>query len=340
VPTDRRDPQGQMHALTDAAAALARGADLDATIDLVLSNLAAALGAPMAAVLLRDPDRPELHLASVIGMSADSLGSFEAEVQAPGHPIAAAARDVVAAFGREGVGPDGAGLVGADIPLVVARDGLDLPLGVVSFAWPAPHPIDAADERLLRAAADLLATAVDRAHLASLVAERWEWFERMAHTDALTGLANRRTFDRVLELELARAGRQGGEVSVAIFDVDGLGSVNAGAGHETGDDILRTVAAVLAESVRLVDTVARYGGDEFVLVAPGSAGATVARRVLDGIAALDPVDGHVVSVSAGVARFPVDGANGEDLLAAADAALRAARDAGSGSLAEAGVGAS
>ena len=100
-----------------------------------------------------------------------------------------------------------------------------------------------------------------------------EWFERIAHTDPLTGLANDRTFARVLELELARAGRQGGEVSVAIFDVDGFAATNASAGHEAGDDMLRAVAAVLAGSVRLVDTVARFGGDEFVLVAPGSAGA-------------------------------------------------------------------
>ena len=61
-------------------------------------------------------------------------------------------------------------------------------------------------------------------------------------------------------------------------------------------------------NVRLVDTLGRTGGDEFVLVAPGSAGVTVARRVLDGIARLEAVDGHPVTVSAGVARFPQDGA--------------------------------
>lgn len=334
---DRRDPDGRMRALTDAAAALARGADLDATVDAIIGALSEAAGAVSAAVFLRDPDRTDLVLTSVAGVDDADARTFESEVAAPDHPIAAAARDVTAVFGRDGVGSTGAGLVAADVPLVVARDGLDLPLGVVTFAWTAPHAVDGDEERIVRAAADLLATAVDRAHLASLVAERSEWFERMAHTDALTGLANRRTFDRVLELELARAGRQGGEVSVAIFDVDGLGEVNASIGHETGDDVLRRVAAVLAESVRLVDTVARYGGDEFVLVAPGSAGTTVARRVLDGIAALAPVDGRSVTVCGGVARFPVDGANADDLLAAAQAALDGARAGGAGSLAEASV---
>ena len=111
----------------------------------------------------------------------------------------------------------------------------------------------------------------------------------MAHTDPLTGLANERTVARILELELARAGRQGGEVSLAMFDVDDFQATNRSGGHEAGDDVLRRVAAVLAESVRLVDTVGRIGGDEFVLVAPGSAGMTVAQRVLEGITAL-PAD--------------------------------------------------
>ena len=150
----------------------------------------------------------------------------------------------------------------------------------------------------------LLAVAVDRARLGSMVTERSEWFERIAHTDPLTGLANERTFARILELELARAGRQGGEVSLAIFDVDDLSATNDSAGRAVGDDILRAVAAVLAESVRLVDTVARVGGDEFVLVAPGAAGTAVAQRVLDGIAALPAAGGPDLGLGR---RRPVPG---------------------------------
>jgi diguanylate cyclase (GGDEF)-like protein len=154
----------------------------------------------------------------------------------------------------------------------------------------------------------------------------------MAHTDPLTGLANERTVIRILELELARAGRQGSELSLAMFDVDDFQATNREGGHEAGDDVLRRVAAVLAESVRLVDTVGRIGGDEFVLVAPGSAGATVAQRVLDGVAALPPVGGRVISVSAGVARFPADGTDVDALITAATEALTRARAAGRGSV--------
>ena len=148
----------------------------------------------------------------------------------------------------------------------------------------------------------------------------------MAHTDALTGLANERTIARILELELARAARQGSEVSLAMFDVDDFQATNRSGGHEAGDDVLRRVAAVLAESVRLVDTVGRIGGDEFVLVAPGSAGMTVAQRVLDGIQALPAVAGRPITVSAGVVRFPADGDSSESLIAAATSALARARD--------------
>jgi diguanylate cyclase (GGDEF)-like protein len=111
---------------------------------------------------------------------------------------------------------------------------------------------------------------------------------------------------------------------VALFDVDAFRELNTESGARAGDHVLRQVASVLAESVRLVDTIARTGGDEFVLVAPGPAGVTVARRVQDGIAKLDQVGAHTISVSAAVARFPHDGADATSLLAVAREALAGA----------------
>jgi diguanylate cyclase (GGDEF)-like protein len=162
----------------------------------------------------------------------------------------------------------------------------------------------------------------------------------MAHSDPLTGLANQRTFARVLELELARAARQASEVAVAVLDVDGFVDINDSAGRDAGDQVLRTVASVLAESVRLVDTVARYGGDEFALVAPGSAGRTVAQRVASGLTHLEPVNGRTVTVSVGLATFPADGGTAEELIAAAEAALARAKATGHGTIQEAAAGAS
>src|SRR4029077_5858274 len=143
--------------------------------------------------------------------------------------------------------------------------GIGQTLGAVLFRGLSDQPLSDGDAAFLRMTADLVAVAVVLSRLASPIAERAECFERPAHTDPLTGLANQRTFARVLELELARAGRQGGEVSVAIFDVDDFAATNEAGGREAGDDVLRTVASVLAGAVRLVDTVARLGGDEFIL---------------------------------------------------------------------------
>ncbi|HEY2888857.1 MAG TPA: GGDEF domain-containing protein [Candidatus Limnocylindrales bacterium] len=323
--------------LATSAAALAHGGDLDKTLSALLEAAAAATGGPLGVAFLEDPDRPGLQLSASIGMTPEADQSFEAAVNVEGHRVLTAARDLTPSFGSVDQSATGPALVDAIIPLVVRHDGVDMGVGVVVFAWPAPHDISEPDRVVLQAIADLAAVAVDRARLGSLAAERSEWFERLAHTDPLTGLANTRTLGRVLELELARAARQGGEVSVALIDVDGLTGVNEASGHEAGDDVLRAVATVLAESVRLVDTVARYGGDEFVLIAPGAAGMTVAQRVLDGVAGLAEQHGRHISVSVGLARFPSDGASSDELLAAAAAALVMARGEGPGKLAASSI---
>ncbi|HET9347402.1 MAG TPA: GGDEF domain-containing protein, partial [Candidatus Limnocylindrales bacterium] len=309
--------------IASGAEALARGADLDQALEALVGAAAAAVGADSAAISLQDPDRPAAELTFTIGLDEAGQAALAEGVAAPDHPLTAAARDRVEVAGADGVA----------YPLIVGRGGIEQTLGAVLFRWSWGKPqLAEGDAAFLRATADMVAVAVDRSRLASTIAERSEWFERLAHTDPLTGLANQRTFARVLELELARAGRQGGEVAVAIFDVDDFAATNAASGRDAGDDVLRSVASVLAGAVRLVDTVARLGGDEFILVAPGSAGSTVARRVLDGIAELPEVGGRRISVSAGVARFPADGTDGEAIVAAAQAALERARTEGRGSL--------
>jgi diguanylate cyclase (GGDEF)-like protein len=289
-----------------------------------------ALGVRVVAVFTQDPDGDDLELAVARGIPDDGVVPFAAAVASGQHPIAQVARTRDAAWGRESRAAGS--FVGADLPLAVRRAGVDVPIGVVSFGWPAGHEIEATERTLASAFADLLAVAVDHGRLASLVTERSEWLERMAQTDPLTGLANARTFARVLELELARAARSSSELSLALFDVDGFGSLNETAGRAVGDDVLRAVASVLAESVRLVDTVARYGGDEFAIVAPGPVGTGVAGRVVESVAELPRIDGRAITVSAGVAYFPRDGSSSEDLLGAANAALQRAKSEGTGQL--------
>lgn len=324
-----RDPRASLIAAIDG---VAQGGDLETALDAVLSSAVQALGPTMGAVLIQDPDRPGLQPVASHGFNEAAIARLTDDVSDPTHPFAAAALGRTATFDREATMSDGTPFVGAYLPLIVSSGGVEVVVGSMGLGWPSPHTLDAAERELLTAFASLASVAVDRARLASTAAERSDWFERIAQTDPLTGLANERTVARILELELARAARQGSEVSLAMFDVDDFQATNRGGGHEAGDDVLRRVAAVLAESVRLVDTVGRIGGDEFVLVAPGSAGMTVAQRVLDGIRALPAIAGRPITVSAGVARFPADGVSSEELIAAASSALERARDEGRGTV--------
>jgi diguanylate cyclase (GGDEF)-like protein len=319
---------GPLNVLSAGAAALARANDLDTALAIVVEAGAAATGATLAAVFAQDPDRNALELLITLGIAEDAVGAFEAEVVAnPEHPVHHAALERTGSLGRASEAADGSPMTGADLPLVVASSGsVEACVGVLTFGWTGEHVIGTEEETLLVAVADLAAAAIATFRTSSMATERAEWLERVALTDPLTGLANARTVSRVLDLEVARAQRQGTEVSVALFDVDAFRELNAEAGARAGDHVLRQVASVLAESVRLVDTVERTGGDEFVLVAPGSAGVTVARRVMDGIARLDAVGSHTITVSAAVARFPQDGVDATALLEAARGALAGAAD--------------
>jgi diguanylate cyclase (GGDEF)-like protein len=332
-------PTSPINVLTAITGALAQGGELDPTLGRLLSVMTAAVEAPVGVLYLQYPDGSPLTLALTIGLDEQRRAAVEQAMADEQDAVAAVARDRVSRTTSTGSFVEASSVATADMrPLVVRQDGLDLPLGVAVVGWDEPHDATADETALLDACAAAIAVAVDRGRLASMIAERSEWFERMGHVDPLTGLANQRTFARILELELARAGRQGGEVSLAIFDVDDFAAANAEAGHEAGDDILRSVASALAESVRLVDTVARLGGDEFVVVAPGSAGLTVAQRVLKAIGGLPPVGGRQVTTSVGVARFPADGVSPDELIAAAEAALQQARDSGRGKIATATAG--
>ncbi len=236
------DPRTHLPAAIAAAAA---GDDVDAALAAILAAGVAALSPTAAAIFLSDPDRPGLTLAASHGV--DEGSPLIADAQDPDHPFSEAATGRAAVFDREAIAASGGSFVGAYLPLVVASGGVEAVLGSLGMVWPSPHPLEDEDREALSALASLAALTVDRARLASTASERSEWFERMAHTDPLTGLANERTVSRILELELARAGRQGSELSLAMFDVDDFKATNEQGGHVAGDEVLRQVAAVLAE---------------------------------------------------------------------------------------------
>lgn len=324
--------------LATAVGIAARGRSPEEDLAAILELATIAVGAERGSVFLWDADRGGLAMAASFGFAEGAAAALEATVTGdPEHPIARTAHDQQARSGAVPASTPAAPRTGATAPLRVAHDGVEEPIGALAVSRPGAWSVAADAAARLAAFADLIAITVDRTRLISMAGERAEWAERISHTDALTGLANARTLSRILELEVARAGRQGTDLSVVLFDVDGLAAANAASGPVAGDGILREVAAVLAETVRLVDTVARWGGDEFLLVAPGPAGMTVAQRVLDAVAGRPTTNGSSTTVSAGVARFPADGATPDELVAAATAALATAKATGPGALAAAGA---
>ena len=313
--------------LLDAARVLARGRDLDAKLRALAGHAHSMAGGTSAVVLLYDPDTAQL-------LSADGAHSFDADK--PDDALVAAIRDRHVVSDDAAARPELVELApGASrtlVPLIVEDENGTEVEGVLVVGFGTAAPPEAATIESLSALADLAAVAIRQARLHNALMEHAEYQERLAHTDPLTGLANRRTFERMLELELARAARQSSPLSVGVFDVDDLARINTEQGAGAGDDVLRRVAATLAGQVRLIDTVARIGDDEFGVIAPGDNGMVVARRVRDAVAALEPIGGLPISVTGGVAHHPEDGTTSDDLLGAAERAMSAARAQGPGSL--------
>lgn len=161
-------------------------------------------------------------------------------------------------------------------------------------------------------------------HVALALRNAWllEQVQTMATTDGLTGIANRRNFDTSLERELARAARNGDEVTLVMLDLDHFKLLNDTHGHQLGDEVLRQVADALAADCRDFDTAARYGGEEFAVVLPGctsdeaAAAAERLRSIVRHVPSVVPI-----TASVGVATFPVHAPDAGSLVKAADEAL-------------------
>jgi diguanylate cyclase (GGDEF)-like protein len=182
------------------------------------------------------------------------------------------------------------------------------------------RPLGENDANLLNALAGSVAIAIDNARLHAEV-------KRMAMTDVVSGLANRRAFDEILEAEITRASRYHHSLSLIILDLDSFKEYNDRWGHPAGDVRLREVADLLRLKVRDPDVAARYGGEEFAIILPNTSKmgaiklAERLRKAAEGSSPYGNEDRHPIpgyTISLGVATFPDDATSIEELLLMAD----------------------
>ncbi len=316
--------------LVDATRAIARG-DLQQQVPVQGRDEFALLGRTfneMAAQLqtrLEELERQRGKLRDVIARFGEALGAthdvdqlmrliVEAAVEATsatGGVIVASSGEVIQA-GRPGVGADK-----IEVPLTA---------GDVTFGSLLLFGDDFEDEDRMTAVslASHAVVALDNARLHRIV-------ERQALVDGLTGLANRRQCEEALASELARVERFGGPLALVVTDLDWFKDVNDRYGHPSGDAVLREFATLLQDTVRDIDLAGRWGGEEFLLILPGTdlaGGVQVAERIRAGLAGrivLSP-DGSPIPVTAsfGVAATP-PATTAAELFSAADAALYEAK---------------
>ena len=161
-----------------------------------------------------------------------------------------------------------------------------------------------------------------------------EKIQQMAFHDSLTGLPNRKLFSDRLGIVLAQAKRNKKKVGIVMLDLDNFKDVNDTLGHDVGDTLLKAVAERLSGTLRKSDTVARFGGDEFVLIFPDmeiiEEAIQVVQKIIDRFNKPFLIDTHqlVVTTSIGIAVYPKDGMDEEILMKNADIAMYQAKQAG------------
>jgi len=200
--------------------------------------------------------------------------------------------------------------------LAVPLEGVAGVIGVLALYRGERDGFTSDDLRILLAASSKMALAIENA-------VKYQQAESSATTDYLTGLPNARSLFLELDRELARCKRDESSLTVMVCDMDGFKQINDRFGHLEGNRVLRLFAQALKESCREYDYVARMGGDEFVVIAPGLP-SDVATKRADQVRALAKQAGlevcaeDILSLSVGQAVYPTDGKDAEELLAEAD----------------------
>ncbi|MFY9561091.1 MAG: diguanylate cyclase [Terriglobales bacterium] len=197
-------------------------------------------------------------------------------------------------------------------------------LGVLNVESRSENAFAPQDVLILNTLADLLATALHNSFV-------FQKLQQQSITDGLTGIKTRRFFWEALTSEWKRASRSGRPFSVVLIDLDKFKEVNDTLGHLEGDLVLARVGRLLEQKCRQSNVVARYGGDEFIILMPETGieqSQVLAERLRLWLATDPMLEEHQITGSFGVASFPVHGFSAEDIIRVADAGMYLSKHAG------------
>lgn len=198
-------------------------------------------------------------------------------------------------------------------------------LGVLTLHSSTVNAFRESELQSLESVADICANSIQNAHYVERV-------KQLAYLDGLTGIFNRRFFELRIMEEVERARRYSTSMAVIMADIDQFKRLNDEFGHLLGDEVLRQVSSIFHQQLRKTDVVCRYGGEEFALlltqtnVDQAFAVAEKLRRIIEKWQF--PGVPRAITISAGVAAFPLHGKNRDELVRAADSGLYLAKQAG------------